>query len=76
MVVCFQFPKEYPSKHVLVELKSHHVSKKLRDGLEKLCEEEAKKNLGKPQVSLFSYSSLKVMKFFIYFFKHYKKCSY
>ncbi|XP_068201075.1 uncharacterized protein [Palaemon carinicauda] len=50
MVVCFQFDPDYPKTRVLVELKSRHISDKLLDGLTKLCEEEAEKYLGKPQV--------------------------
>ncbi|ROT79074.1 uncharacterized protein [Penaeus vannamei] len=50
IVACFQFQPDYPSSLALIELKSRHVSEKLLDGLVKLCEEEAKKYLGKPQV--------------------------
>ena len=53
IVVCFQFPDGYPKTNVMVELKSHHVSEKLLDGLTKLAHEEARKHLGKPQVSSF-----------------------
>lgn len=50
MVVCFQFAPDYPKSRALIELKSRHISDKLLDGLTKVCEEEADKYLGKPQV--------------------------
>ncbi|XP_076035708.1 uncharacterized protein LOC143021827 [Oratosquilla oratoria] len=50
IVCCFQFPDEYPKYPILTELKSHHISQKLLDGLVKICDEEAKKRLGKPQI--------------------------
>ena len=50
MVVCFQFAPDYPKSRALIELKSRHISDKLLDGLTRLCEEQADKYLGKPQV--------------------------
>ncbi|KAA0200494.1 hypothetical protein HAZT_HAZT008718 [Hyalella azteca] len=50
LIVCLQFPKNYPAANILVELKSRHISQKLLDGLANLSEKEAKKILGKPQI--------------------------
>nr|CAI5824572.1 unnamed protein product [Callosobruchus analis]CAI5858989.1 unnamed protein product [Callosobruchus analis] len=50
IVVCMQFPKEYPRAPLLIELKSKTLSEKLLQRLTGVCEEEAKKILGKPQV--------------------------
>lgn len=52
LVVCIQFPQEYPSSPILIELKSKTLSEKLLDKLTGVCEQEAKKYLGKPQVYL------------------------
>lgn len=52
LAACFQFPADYPRQVVLLELKSKTLSDKLLDGLVKICEAEAKKHLGKPQVLL------------------------
>ncbi|KAG8237743.1 hypothetical protein J437_LFUL014286 [Ladona fulva] len=50
IVVCLQFPSNYPESCILIELKSKTLSVKLLDGLALICESEAKKILGKPQV--------------------------
>ncbi|KAL7631623.1 UNVERIFIED_CONTAM: hypothetical protein RMT77_018066 [Armadillidium vulgare] len=50
LVACFQFPDEYPNKSTLIEIRSKYLSQKLSDGLTKLCEEEIKKYIGKPQI--------------------------
>jgi len=50
LALCCQFPPEYPRKILLLELKSKTLGEKLLDGLVKICEAEAKKLLGKPQV--------------------------
>lgn len=50
MVACFQFSPDYPESRALIELKSRYISHKLLDGLTKLCEDEADKYIGKPQV--------------------------
>ncbi|XP_069703326.1 uncharacterized protein [Periplaneta americana] len=50
IIVCIQFPSDYPSSPLLIELKSKTLSDKLLDGLTNVCEQEAKKILGKPQV--------------------------
>lgn len=50
LVVCLQFPSDYPNSCLLIELKSKSLSVKLLDGLTLICESEAKKILGKPQV--------------------------
>uniref|UniRef100_A0A1B6BXR7 RWD domain-containing protein n=1 Tax=Clastoptera arizonana TaxID=38151 RepID=A0A1B6BXR7_9HEMI len=56
IIVCIQFPAEYPSVPILIELKSKTLSEKLLYKLTGICEQEAKKYLGKPQI-------LKVLKF-------------
>lgn len=50
LVVCFQFPENYPNDIILIELKSKTISEALLDKLTKLSEEESKKLLGKPQI--------------------------
>ena len=50
MAVCLTYPQNYPDHHILVELKSRKLSRKLLDGLEKVAEAEAKKYSGKPHV--------------------------
>lgn len=50
MVVCMQFQPEYPKTIALIELRSRYVSDKLLDGLTKMCDDTAKKYIGKPQV--------------------------
>lgn len=50
VVVCAQFPEDYPKSPLLLELKSKTISDKLLDKLSTVCEQEAKKYLGKPQV--------------------------
>ncbi|XP_023333842.1 uncharacterized protein LOC111705500 [Eurytemora carolleeae] len=52
IIVCFLFPSEYPSQPILIELKSKTLKDKLLTGLTKICEDEAKKNIGKPQIIL------------------------
>ena len=47
MAVCLTYPVNYPENHILVELKSKTLSKKLLDGLEKVAENEAKKKYAK-----------------------------
>jgi len=49
IVCCLIYPKDYPSQHILMELKSKTISQKLLTGLTQVCEGEAKKYLGKPQ---------------------------
>ncbi|XP_054267526.1 uncharacterized protein LOC128989614 [Macrosteles quadrilineatus] len=56
VVICIQFPKDYPQSPLLIELKSKTLSDHLLAKLTSICEEEAKKYLGKPQI-------LKVLKF-------------
>lgn len=53
ITACFQFEPDYPKTRALIELKSRHISDKLLQGLTKLCEEQADKFLGKPQVGSF-----------------------
>lgn len=48
--MCLTYPQHYPQHHILVELKSRHLARKLLDGLEKVAEKEAKKYVGKPHV--------------------------
>lgn len=50
IIVCAQFPKDYPKSPLLVELKSKTLSDNLLDGLTNVCEQECKKILGKAQV--------------------------
>lgn len=50
LVVCMQFTETYPKTAVLIELKSKSLSEKLLNGLTNVCEQEAKKYLGKAQV--------------------------
>ncbi|XP_042903554.1 uncharacterized protein [Parasteatoda tepidariorum] len=56
LTTCLQFPESYPEFPLLVELKSKTLSEKFLSGLTKVCEEECKKYLGKPQI-------LKLLKF-------------
>lgn len=48
VIICLTYPSNYPSHHVLIELKSKTIGGKLLDGLVKVSEEEAKKHEGKP----------------------------
>lgn len=52
IIVCIQFPQDYPDGPLLIELKSKTLSDKLLQGLTNVCEQEIKKFLGKPQVLL------------------------
>ena len=47
LAICLTFPVEYPSHHILVELKSRTLSEKLLGGLQGLAEKEAKQFIGK-----------------------------
>lgn len=51
VAVCLTYPVEYPKNHILVEVKSKTLARKLLDGLERVAENEAKtKHKDKPQV--------------------------
>ncbi|KAK3932589.1 RING-box protein HRT1 [Frankliniella fusca] len=50
IVVCIQFPADYPSSILLIELKSKTLSDSLLEKLTSVCEQELKKYLGKPQI--------------------------
>ncbi|XP_017772704.1 PREDICTED: uncharacterized protein LOC108559848 [Nicrophorus vespilloides] len=50
IVSCMQFTNNYPKTPILIELKSKTLSEKLLIGLTSVCEHEAKKILGKPQI--------------------------
>lgn len=50
IIACIQFPEKYPAFPLLIQLKSKNLSEKLLDRFTSICEEEAKKFLGKPQV--------------------------
>lgn len=50
LTACIQFPQKYPTLPLLIELKSKTLSEKLLEKLTSVCEAEAKKYLGKPQV--------------------------
>ncbi|KAG8181847.1 hypothetical protein JTE90_003994 [Oedothorax gibbosus] len=56
LTACLQFPKSYPQQPLLVEVKSKTLSDKFLNGLTKVCDDECKKILGKPQI-------LQVLKF-------------
>ncbi|XP_041354716.1 uncharacterized protein LOC121372466 [Gigantopelta aegis] len=47
-----QFPAGYPREPVIMEFKSKTLSDRLLDGLMKVCDEEAKRNVGQRQVIL------------------------
>ena len=47
LAICLTYPTNYPSCHILVELKSKTLSEKLLDGLQGLAEQEAKQYIGK-----------------------------
>ena len=50
VTICLTYPVDYPKNHILVELKSKTLSRKLLDGLEKVAENEAKKHKNSPHV--------------------------
>lgn len=50
LIVCFQFPTDYPTTPILFELKSKTFSDKFLKKLSSILEVEAKKILGKPQI--------------------------
>lgn len=50
IIICIQFAENYPHNPLLIELKSKTLSQKLLDGLTSICEKEATKYVGKPQV--------------------------
>ena len=51
VIVLLQFPEQYPYNGILVELKSKTLPPRLLSKMMELCDQEAKKFLGKPQVS-------------------------
>ncbi|XP_043275942.1 uncharacterized protein [Venturia canescens] len=50
IVICIQFPEEYPQAALLIELKSKTLAPKFLEKLEKACEKNCKNILGKEQV--------------------------
>uniref|UniRef100_A0A1B6KWA5 RING-type domain-containing protein n=1 Tax=Graphocephala atropunctata TaxID=36148 RepID=A0A1B6KWA5_9HEMI len=50
LVICIQFPEDYPASPLLIELKSKTLVDQLLAKVTTICEEEAKKYLGKPQI--------------------------
>jgi hypothetical protein len=48
---CLMFPSDYPRSLILVELKSKTLAARLLTGLTRVAEDEARKFLGRPQVS-------------------------
>ncbi|XP_035705803.1 uncharacterized protein LOC110846281 isoform X2 [Folsomia candida] len=52
VAVVLQFPEDYPTHELLIELRSKTLDDKLLNGLTKICEEEARKYLGEPQILL------------------------
>ena len=53
VVVLLQFPEKYPTAAIIVELKSKTLPPRLLAKMTELCDQEAKKMLGKPQVLFF-----------------------
>ncbi|XP_038065267.1 uncharacterized protein LOC119735578 [Patiria miniata] len=47
---CLQFYDGYPDTPIVIEIKSKTIPEKLREGLVRICDNEAKKLLGKQQV--------------------------
>jgi len=68
MAVCMQFPAQYPTKPIIVEIRSKYLSQKLTDGLANLAEAEAKKLSGKPQI-------MKVLRYISTFLDEHPLCS-
>lgn len=66
LVICAQFPEDYPKSPLLLELKSKTISVKLLEKLATVCEQEAKKYLGKPQVVNFLLSFLNIILIMFY----------
>ena len=50
LTVLLQFPRDYPSSPLLVEIKSKTVPPRLVEGLVKICDQELRKHLGEQQV--------------------------
>lgn len=50
VVVCVQFPADYPNSFLLIELKSKTIPSKFIDSLVSVCDQEMKKHRGKKQV--------------------------
>ena len=50
VAVLLQFPDKYPTSAIIVELKSKTLPPRLLAKMTELCDQEAKKFLGKPQV--------------------------
>jgi len=50
IICCLMFPPNYPNSPILIELKSKTLADKLLAGLTKVCEDEAKQFIGKPQI--------------------------
>lgn len=50
LAVCFMFPENYPDAPIVIEIKSKTMSWKFVTGLTQLCDDEAKKILGNPQI--------------------------
>ena len=51
LVVCLQFPNDYPNNPIIIEIKSKTLPEKLCNGFTNICDAEAKKAVGKPHVS-------------------------
>ncbi|XP_015593406.1 uncharacterized protein LOC107266905 [Cephus cinctus] len=50
IIVCIQFPQDYPKVPLLIELKSKTLSEKLLNRLTSVCEKECENLLGKAQI--------------------------
>ena len=51
LVVCLQYPDDYPNNPIIIEIKSKTLPEKLCNGFTNICDAEAKKAVGKPHVS-------------------------
>ena len=52
IIVCIQFPKDYPGTALLIELKSKTLAPKFLEKLQDICDKECKTILGKEQVQI------------------------
>ena len=51
ITVKIQFPDDYPNSLLIIETKSKTICMKMIKGLENICEQELRKEIGRPQVS-------------------------
>ena len=50
IVICVQFPKDYPRSRLILEMKSKTIPEKFMEGLVRVCDQELKRHVGKKQV--------------------------